>query len=114
MVAHPDGNDGASREELRADLREAYERGRRDARAERKRHPVLMTLTVLAAVVGVVLLALAAMNGSFSGAGRVVDKNLAVAADNAEPVVREAASDARRTINDAGANDGADTAEQPG
>ncbi|RAK57705.1 hypothetical protein [Phenylobacterium deserti] len=86
----------------RADLREAYERGRRDERASRKRHPVLMTFTFVAAIVGVVLLALAAVNGSFTSAGGVVDKNLNVAANKAEPVVRDAASDAGDTLRDAG------------
>ena len=86
----------------RADLREAYERGRSDERASRKRHPVLMTFTFVAALVGVVLLALAAVNGSFTSAGGVVDKNLNVAANKAEPVVRDAASDAGDTLRDAG------------
>lgn len=85
----------------RADLREAYERGRRDARAGRKRHPVLMTFLIIAALVGAVLMVLAAVNGSFGGAGKVVDQNLSVAADRAEPVVRDAAGDAGRAIGDA-------------
>ena len=102
MVAHPIDNDRARRDaDDRADLREAYERGRRDAVAGRKRHPVLMTFLVVAALVGVVLMALAAINGSFGGAGKVVDQNLSVAADKAEPVVRDAAADASRTVNDA-------------
>lgn len=61
------------------DLREAYERGRRDERATRRRHPVGMTLLFAAAAVGVILLALAAVNGSFSGAGQVVDASLTAA-----------------------------------
>ena len=60
-----------ARRDDRADLREAYERGRRDARTARKRHPLMMTLTMIAALVGVVVLALALVNGSFSGAGTV-------------------------------------------
>lgn len=86
----------------RSDLREAYERGRRDERASRKRHPVLMTFTFIAAIVGVVLLALAAVNGSFTSAGGVVDKNLNVAANRAEPVVRDAASSAGEGLRNAG------------
>jgi uncharacterized membrane protein YdbT with pleckstrin-like domain len=65
--------------EARADLREAYDRGRRDERASRRRHPVFMTLLFVAAIVGVILLALAAVNGSFQGAGTVVDQSLASA-----------------------------------
>ena len=61
------------------DLREAYERGRRDERASRRRHPIGMTLTFVAAAVGLVLLVLAAVNGSFGRGGEVVDQNLAVA-----------------------------------
>jgi hypothetical protein len=113
VVAHPIDNDRARRDaDDRADLREAYERGRRDAVAGRKRHPVLMTFLVVAALVGVVLMALAAINGSFGGAGKVVDQNLSVAADKAEPVVRDAASDAGRAIGDAA--DGTETTDRPG
>jgi hypothetical protein len=86
----------------RTDLREAYERGRRDERASRRRHPVAMTLTVTAALVGVVLLALAAVNGSFSRAGGVVDENLNTAVTRAEPQVRDAAAQAGQSLRDAG------------
>ncbi len=44
---------------------------------------------------------LAAVNGSFSTAGTVVDQNLATAADRAEPVVRGAASGASEAVRDA-------------
>jgi hypothetical protein len=86
----------------RADVREAYERGRRDERSTRKRHPVLMTFTFIAAVVGVALLALAAINGSFTRAGGVVDQNLNVAANKAEPAVRDAAVNAGESLRNAG------------
>ena len=99
----------------RLDLREAYVRGRRDERASRKRHPVLMTLMFLAAAVGVALMVLAAVNGSFGTAGKVVDQNLAVAADKAEPVVRDAASDAGAAVNNAVTTDeGAKAPDAPG
>jgi hypothetical protein len=94
----------------KADLRAAYERGRRDERAGRKRHPLMMTLTVIAALVGVTLLALAAMNGSFGRAGGVVDQQLSTAADKAEPAVREAASNAGQSLHDAGQPAKSDTA----
>jgi hypothetical protein len=84
-----------------ADLRAAYERGRRDERAARRRHPMLMTLTVLTAVVGLVLLALAAINGSFGRAGGVVDEQIAAAADQAGPKVRAAADNAGQELHDA-------------
>jgi hypothetical protein len=101
VVAHSrDVNDPAA-----LDLREAYDRGRKDERARRKRHPLLMTLTFIAAIVGVIVVALAAVNGSFGGAGKVVDQNLTVAADKAAPVVKNAADDASRTVRNATSND---------
>jgi hypothetical protein len=103
--------DPVRQDEDRADLREAYERGRRDAKSARKRHPVMMTLTVLAAIVGVVVMALAAVNGSFGGAGVVVDQNLVTAADRAEPVVRNAASEAGEAVRDATTPDRTQTSD---
>lgn len=91
----------ALRRDEAADLREAYERGRRDAKRSRRRHPVAMTFTIVAAAIGVIVLALAAINGSFSGAGTVVDRNLATAAEQAEPAARAAASQAGEAVRDA-------------
>jgi len=88
--------------EVQADVREAYERGRRDERASRKRHPVLMSVTFLAAICGVVLLALAAANGSFTRGGDVADQSLQAAVNQAEPQVRDAASQAGKSLHDAG------------
>jgi hypothetical protein len=84
-----------------ADLREAYERGRRDERGSRRRHPVFMALTFACALVGLVLLALAGVNGSFTDAGAVVDRNLQVAAHRAGPAMSQAASDAQSKVADA-------------
>ena len=94
-----------------SDVRAAYERGRRDERANRRRHPILMTLMALAALVGVVVLAVAAWQGSFARGGVVVDKNLSVAADRAEPVVRDAAGDAGQALREAGSTAREKTAE---
>lgn len=69
--------------EIQADVREAYERGRKDERASRRRHPVGMTLLFAAALCGVVLLALAAINGSFRAGGSVADQTLSAAVDQA-------------------------------
>jgi hypothetical protein len=88
--------------EVQADVREAYERGRRDERASRKRHPIFMTFTFIAAICGVVLLALAAVNGSFTRGGDVADQNLKAAVNQAEPQVRGAASQAGQSLRDAG------------
>ena len=68
--------------DFRADLREAYERGRRDERASRRRHPVFMTLLFLVAAIGAALLVLAAANGSFGRAGLVIDQSLGSALGN--------------------------------
>jgi hypothetical protein len=89
--------------EIQADVRAAYERGRQDERASRRRHPVFMTLTFVAAIIGVALLALAAINGSFAGGGSVADQNLNAAVNKAEPQVRDAASQAGQSLRDAGA-----------
>ncbi|MEO8114955.1 MAG: hypothetical protein ABI655_11265 [Phenylobacterium sp.] len=86
----------------KADLRAAYDRGRADERAGRRRRPVLMTFLFVCAAVGVVLMGLAAVNGSFTQAGLVVDQNLAIAADRAEPAVRGAASNAGESLREAG------------
>jgi hypothetical protein len=61
-----------------------------------------MTFTVIAAVVGLAVMALAAFNGSFMRAGGVVDQNLSVAANRAEPAVRDAAADAGQALRGAG------------
>lgn len=83
-------------------MRDAYKRGRQDERARRKRHPVAMSVGFALAAVGAVVLAVAAYNGSFSRGGETLDRNLAVAADQAEPVVRDAADDAARAVSTAG------------
>lgn len=95
--------DPADIREARADLREAYDRGRRDERASRRRHPVFMTFLFVAALCGVALLGLAAINGSFSAGGSVADQNLNAAVNRAEPAARDAASQAGQSLRDAGA-----------
>jgi hypothetical protein len=92
------------RHEENTDLREAYERGRQDAKRARRRHPVVMTFLIVAAAVGLIVMALAAVNGSFSGAGTVVDRGLATAADKAEPAVRDAASQAGQAVRGESSN----------
>ncbi len=97
----------------RSDVRQAYELGRRDAQRARKRHPILMTFLIVAALVGAIVMALAAVNGSFGTAGVVVDQNLATAADKAEPVVRGAAADAGAAVRNATDNTRNDQAVSP-
>jgi hypothetical protein len=100
--------------EAQADVREAYERGRKDERASRRRHPVFMTLTFAAAACGLTLLALAMINGSFAGGGSVADQSLNAAVNRAEPQVRDAASQAGQSLRDAGVKAKAKVAGAPG
>jgi hypothetical protein len=86
----------------KADLRAAYERGRRDERAARKRRPLLMTLTFGLAAVGAILLGMAATSGSFGRAGSVVDAQLSQTVDQAGLRLHAAARDARQRLRDAG------------
>lgn len=102
MIGGRPGDDARTAElgdtsDLRADLREAYEHGRRDERARRKRHPLGMTLTFAFALVGLAILVLAMMNGSFGRAGDVVDHGLSIAADRAP----DAAASAGQSMRDA-------------
>ena len=104
MVAdRMDDNDRAASDAhaIGADLREAYERGRRDERASRRRHPIGMTVTFALAAIGLVLLVLAGVNGSFTTAGAVVDQNLQLAMNRAGPAVSQAADNAQAKVADA-------------
>jgi hypothetical protein len=80
---------------VRADLRQAYERGRLDERGRRRGHPFLMTLTVLCAVIGLVILVLAGVNGSFASGGAVVDRGISAAGDRLGPAAGRVADNAR-------------------
>lgn len=95
MVGGPIETDGEDEALVQTELRQAYERGRRDERARRRRHPIGMTITFALALVGVAALILAAMNGSFTGAGQVADNGIATATGRAAPAVHQAANDAR-------------------
>lgn len=84
------------------ELKAAYEQGRRDERADRKRHPVIMTCLVVLAAAGASLVTLAAVNGSFSGGGEVADQQLAAAASQAAPVLQDAATRTGDAAREAG------------
>ncbi len=97
------------------DIDEAYRRGRRDERAARKRHPVLMSGLFVLAAAGAALITLAATKGSFSDGGEVADASLNAAAAQAQPVVEEAVLSAGDAARDAGAairDKGAELAER--
>lgn len=76
-----------------ADVRDAYKKGRQDEKARRKSHPILALVVFALALVGAVMLFLAMREGSFSGAGKAADANIAVAAAEAPGVARNAATE---------------------
>jgi hypothetical protein len=102
MVGGRPGDDATAPDTLdKADLREAYEHGRRDERARRKRHPIGMTVTFALAIFGVVMVALALVNGSFGAAGTQVDQSLMIAREQAAPAASQAAANAGQSLRDA-------------
>lgn len=84
-----------------ADVKAAYDRGRREGRAGRRRSPLLTLAIVFVALVGAGVIALAAREGSFTRGGEVVDQKLAVAADQAVVSSRDAAAAAAQAARDA-------------
>lgn len=88
--------------------REAYKTGRHDAAVaaktaqKRRGHPVLATLVVLVALVGALWVALAVREGSFTGAGQVVDTTLAEVTVPARDVARNAADRSGAAVTNAG------------
>lgn len=101
--AQPFDSNEIGPEEIRADLRAAYHRGRSDERASRRRHPIFMAVLFLAAACGAALLALAVANGSFSDGGRVADESLSAATAGVEPRLRGAAQRTDQSLHNAGA-----------
>jgi hypothetical protein len=85
-------------------IRDAYERGRKDERASRKRHPFIMAGLMVLAAAGASLITLAAVTGSFGEGGAVADTRLAEAADNAAPVVDQAITRTQEAARDAFGN----------
>ena len=85
------------------DAKAAYERGRRDERASRKRHPFLMTGLVVLAAIGASMVTMAAVKGSFSQAGAMADNNIAAAAESTAPAVQNAVTGAADAAKEAGA-----------
>lgn len=86
---------------LEGELHQAYERGRRDERARRRRSPLAMLAVSLTALAGAGILAVSAWQGSFTQGGAIVDRQIATAAENAEPKIQAAAEDARTALRDA-------------
>lgn len=86
------------------DLKDAYAQGRRDERANRTHHPFIAMAVVVLALIGGVMVFLAAREGSFSTAGQVADQKLAVAAAEAGPAIEATADRTGEALKDAGAN----------
>jgi hypothetical protein len=86
--------------DVKTATKNAYERGRRDERAARKRHPFIMTLLFLLAIAGASFITLAVMNGSFSGGGAVADHQIAVAAPAVQGAVSTAGQAAETASTD--------------
>lgn len=57
----------------KAELDEAYDRGRRDGRSRRRGSPLITILLLLLASVGILTIILAVRYGSFAAAGEAVD-----------------------------------------
>jgi hypothetical protein len=83
------------------ELRDAYDRGRRDEASRHHRNWLWVIVEALLALAGVIILVLAALNGSFERGGRVVDEQLSIARVEAGPTIRNAASDAGTAIQNA-------------
>ncbi len=84
-----------------ADVKRAYERGRRDERARHRGHPLLALTVFVIALAGAAMIFLAAREGSFSRGGQVVDQKLAVATGKAQAAGEDAtvaAADAGQSL----------------
>ena len=91
-----------------AELRAAYERGRREERARHRRSPWLGLALVAAALVGGTSLVLAAMQGSFQEGGAMMDAGVSTAAREAVPTLKKGAAAVQDTLSsDAQAGDAA-------
>lgn len=81
------------------ELIKAYQRGRRDERARRRRSPLTMLVVSVTALMGAGILAVSAWQGSFTQGGALVDHQIAAAAHTAEPRLNAAAQDARSVLH---------------
>ncbi|MDB5470784.1 MAG: hypothetical protein JWR84_2344 [Caulobacter sp.] len=75
-----------------AELRAAYERGRKEERARHRRSPFLVLGLVAVALIGGTSLVLAAKEGSFRDGGALMDAGVTTAAREAVPTIRKGAA----------------------
>ena len=103
--ANANATDRATLGARNTDVRQAYDRGRRDERARRPRRrgsPLLMLIVLVAAVAGAGAIYLGVHEGSFSRGGQVVDQKLAGVAAPAQQATRNAADRAGDALENAG------------
>ncbi|NBB14053.1 hypothetical protein GVN21_01635 [Caulobacter sp. SLTY] len=94
-AVHDAGHHGHSDAELKA----AYERGRREERARHKRSPFMALALVAVALIGGTSLALAAYKGSFSEGGALMDRGVSSAAREAVPTLKKGAAAVQDTLS---------------
>ncbi len=87
-----------------ADMRRAYDHGRLDERSRRRGRGfgLLGFLLVLVAALGVILIASAIREGSFSAGGAVVDNRLDQATSGVAPAIDNAAAKTGTAMENAG------------
>ena len=88
---------------LKAELQDAYRRGRRDERRHHHRSPLVTVGLITIAAVGAIVLFFAAQQGSFAGGGKVVDAKLSHATGEVLPnAVNDAATQTGSAMQTAG------------
>jgi hypothetical protein len=85
-------HDAAPQGHTDADLKAAYDRGRRDEKARHRRSPLLALGLLAAALIGGTSLGLAAYKGSFSEGGAMMDRGVSTAAREAVPTLKKGAA----------------------
>jgi hypothetical protein len=75
-----------------AELRAAYERGRKEERARHRRSPLLVMGLIAVALIGGTSLVLAAKEGSFRDGGALMDAGVSTAAREAVPTLKKGAA----------------------
>lgn len=92
-----------------AELRAAYERGRKEERARHRRSPFLVLGLVAVALIGGTSLVLAAKEGSFRDGGALMDAGVTTAAREAVPTIKKGAE----AVQDSLSNDAESPSAQP-
>ncbi len=94
--------EGADDKGTRRRLEDEYQRGRREERLRRHRHPIGMLVLSVLAIIGLAAIVSPARYGSFSQAGAAADNVLASAQSRATAPVRGAEARAGDALQNAG------------